>query len=355
MQDTEDFEAPTQPPNGGLSHEIWQLIVSFLDDRDLLAISTVSKAFAEDVRVVGELTRGKKFSTHLHEQASQAYQPPFGSVRFLERCLDSLACLFWLGDKTSICVATALVAIPSRSKAKPKATLLITANSPAPKLSKGLEQGDTTWIIKDQTKVTSGFQKEAEAWLETTRLATLERACKVDGQLTREAFLALNAASLKDVNPFFKVESRFGRAGLGNRYCHAEMKIVDLLWSGAVLPVDQQALDPGAPPSGVPVVYIGVNLLCCQHCFKAVQAFNACSTTCKIAVRGTHGVGYKPLSVTGKNTESGWIPPAFLAAGGDIGRAFLAQYEGGGEGYRATVDGGGKSAIRPASFEEKKK
>lgn len=325
-----------------LPKNVLQDVMGYLEDDDLVSLYVSDKVIAKDVDTYMRLVEHKAFSTILHEQGSLLSERPFDSVTWMELFLDSLACLLWVGDKKSICVAVALVGLKDSKKPKAAPFLLCTGNIAEIAPSKNLKVGDDTLEIIGKNTI-SGFEKEATAWQLHTSQKSVMKA-KNTGLIPKQLATILLGLQLDSVNPpKFRVPKRFYGAGNTRRYCHAELKIVDLLWCGAVVPLE-------VDENGVGVVYIGVNLLCCQHCFKAIRAFNICSAKIKIRFRGTHGVGYKPVSPTSK--DSGWVPPYFIMYDQDIMRAFLLQYEGGSEGFQDTSPSGGNDAIRPKSFKD---
>ena len=282
-----------------LPPQIRRQIFSYLELEDIVDVSELSKAHRSDLKQLGA------------EPAPEPRQRDLESATPWERYHDALAGLFWLDANIAgtrpdpICVA---VAVLSARGAKPE--LVVTCNTgKLPDLRTKvawLERDlDGTWKVG---KYDQSLNRYVEPWL----AATTDRAITNLG-VARPLTNALRASSSVLPDRAFtgkRIKGQWPRAPA--LYMHAEMKILDMLCAQALNPVTDDN-----------VVYIGLSLLCCRHCTRAINAFNAIKPygiTVKVA--GTHDVPYEP---------NAWKIPQFLRDKNrpEASDAFFDQYTSG--------------------------
>lgn len=316
----------------GLPLAARQLIYSQLPPDDLVSVFTLSKAYRADVVA---------FVKEPPKPLSRGY----GTGDWLALYLDSLAALYLLdaklampkkskkskGDKDDedsepnrdpICVAAALV-----NSKKPR--LIITSNTrtlPAARTMIARKDRNAAWEVQGAYDLS--LKDYVKAWLHCIDPLHIPKAGKLTG--IPETMRKTTRAELEKA---LEIEPEI-RGGSG--YLHAEMQILDLLWNGTVRPIDDKG-----------VVYIGLTLLCCRHCWRAIQAFNKCFAdkhtgkykyACQVDVPGTHDTPYVP-----KN----WNLPQFLITDKDARKAFLKQYKGERVGFLMSQEPAQTKVTRP--------
>lgn len=315
-----------------LPFDVCARIYSHLPPSGLTSLMSVSKAHREDI---------KRFVLEKPEPLSRRYS----RVDWLELYLDSLAGLYLLdarlampkkskggkGDddseqaKDPVCVAAALV---KNKKSKPQ--VIVTSNTrslPARRTVITQDGRDAPWVVQVPYDVT--LKTYVKAWLDYIDAAKIPKMPKMSGvpQTLRKDTRALLQQALA-ITPEIP-------DGIG--YLHAEMQILDLLWEGTIRPIDAE--------SGV--VYIGLTLLCCRHCWRAIQAFNKCFAAkhkypCSVVVAGTHDTPYAP-----KN----WNLPQFLIQDKEAFNAFNALYRGNRVGFMYSTEPEKTNPTRPNVLE----
>jgi hypothetical protein len=288
--------------------EVRRQIFSYLDLQDVVHVSKLSKAHRADLKELGA------------QPPPQPTQRDPRSADGWQLYHDALAGLFWLDASLAktkpdpVCVAVSVLAA---ERSKPE--LVITSN--------------TGWLPDVRTQVTwldqefNGtwkvvkYDQSLKGYVEPWIVATTDTAI-TNLKLQRPVAGALRSSSsvLPD-RDFTRAAQKGKRQRAPALYMHAEMKILDLLWSGALRPVTDDN-----------VVYIGLSLLCCRHCMRAITAFNAIAPGgITVAVAGTHDIPYEPRA---------WLIPRFLQDKDhtEASDAFFAQYTEGKIGFVVSFD-----------------
>ena len=316
-----------------LPDDVRAQIYSYLPPDDLVKVMTLSKAYKADVLV---------FVTEPPKPLSRGYR----TSDWLPLYLDSLAALYLLDAKLAIgnqpkksrgnkggedsepnkdpvCVAAALVNV----KKKPR--IIVTSNTrvlPATRTMITHTDRNAAWKI--QGSYDRSLQKYVEVWLDRIDPIKIPKIAGLTGIPQYLRKLTRN-----ELEKSLEIEPEIPG---GSGYLHAEMQILDLLWEGKAGPID--------PDSGV--VYIGLTLLCCRHCWRAVQAFNQCFASkhkwvCQVDVPGTHDTPYVPRN---------WNLPQFLQDE-DVRKAFLEQYKGERVGFLMSQEPAQTKVTRPNVLE----
>lgn len=296
-----------------LPEDVRREIFSYLEPEDLLSVSKLSKAHRADLQeMVKEPPSGEQRSA--------------GSAAKLALYLDALAGLVLLDARLAkikpdpICVAVAVLADPKAAKARPKPELVITSNTgnlPDARTKvtwKDSESFNGSWVIKGQYDLS--LKNYVEPWLHCTDDEAISQA------VSKELQGALRGANTVVPDREFSSAPKQGnRPRARPLYMHAEMKLLDLLWSGTL-----------RPPTNDGTVYIGLSLLCCRHCMRAITAFNTHNPhSITIGVAGTHDVPYAP---------SNWTIPQFLKdkTNEQVRETFFAQYQHDKAGFLLSID-----------------
>jgi hypothetical protein len=284
-------------------------IYSYLEPDDLIALAAVTKAQRADLKIYVE-------------EKPDGWQRKLGSGTPLELFLDSHAGLAWLDARLAkvqpdpICAAAAILVPKAKGKAKPE--LIVTSNTGQlpDKRAQVIWQDPgnfkASWLIKG--KYDASLKPYVTQWIECTRDTAIPS--EIPKPIKQALLSASEATPDRDYsNP----PKGAARPPAPRVYMHAEMKILDLLWYGLLV-----------PPEGAKEIYIGLSLLCCRHCMRAITAFNK-HREIPIKVAGTHDVPYAPAN---------WTIPEFLKdpKNSEVREDFFAQYKADKAGFVLSFD-----------------
>lgn len=316
------------------------LIYSNLGPEDLSRLGQVNKFLHEDF-LHGEIKEVRK---HLHKVIKKPHALSEEKVSPALRILDGFAGLLWFAsnfgaptnEERPICVAVALVRpVPKSKKKKQKGSGILVAISNTGHLKlDSLTYDGLQWQLSQavQKKFFSQVElkKYCASYQDDTSLMSARKL--LAGAADWPALTELHSVLRTDViNKMGKPDVTIWDTSHNDtqKYMHAEMRILDLLWYDAVEPVDGKH------------VIIGISMLCCAHCEKAIRAFNQTNPKgWEVIILGGHGSEYEP---------SNWPGPRFLQDPRNEAarRVFFMYYEDAKRGFWATEEAKQGEDMRP--------
>lgn len=315
-----------------LPQDVRSRIYSHLDLTDLSRLSQVDKFLQEDVNAIRRA---------LHKDIKEPHARSEEDVPPALRILDGFAGLLWFaanfGDgKDPVCVATALVRPTGKKKNKSGVLIAIsntghldinslTLENASWKLSKSAQ--GKFYSQKALMQFYQSYQNDTSPMIARKLLTRIDKKwARLDKYHSALKTDIIDKIGKPQTNPLDTWDTSYNDT---QSYLHAEMRILDLLWYDAVEPVDGKH------------VIIGISMLCCAHCEKAIRAFNQTNPKgWEVIILGGHGSEYEP---------SNWPGPRFLQDPKNEAarRVFFMYYEDAKGGFWATEEAKQGEDMRP--------